>query len=67
MTVKDWLKKSVRTYTYSNGTSEIQENRPRLYCNESVELGFPSTEDDNLKAKFSAWMGKQDFHKKTES
>lgn len=25
------------------------------------------SEDDNLKAKFIAWMGKQDFHKKTES
>ena len=71
MTVRDWLKKSVRTYTYSDGSYEIQENRPRLYCNdeysisvqassfhyckprlngirdyESVELGFPSTEDE---------------------
>lgn len=25
------------------------------------------SEDDNLKAKFIAWIGKQDFHKKTES
>lgn len=25
------------------------------------------SEDDNLKAKFIAWMGKQDSHKKTES
>lgn len=71
MTVRDWLKKSVRTYTCSDGSYEIQENRPRLYCNdgysisvqasgfhyckprlngiqnyESVELGFPSTEDE---------------------
>jgi hypothetical protein len=66
MTIRDWLKKPVRTHTYG-----IQENRPRLYCNdgysisiqasafhyckprldgiqdyESVELGFPSTEDE---------------------
>lgn len=71
MTVKDWLKKPVRTHTYSDGTYEIQENRSRLYCNdgysisvqasgfhyceprlngvqdyESVELGFPSMEDE---------------------
>lgn len=71
MTVKDWLKKSVRVHTYSDGTCEFQENRPRLYCNdgysisvqasgfhyceprldgiqdyESVELGFPSMEDE---------------------
>lgn len=25
------------------------------------------SEDDNLKVKFIAWMGKQDFRKKTES
>lgn len=66
MTIRDWLKKPVRTHAYG-----IQENRPRLYCNdgysisvqasafhyckprldgiqdyESVELGFPSTEDE---------------------
>jgi hypothetical protein len=71
MTIRDWLKKPVRTYTCSDGSYEIQENRPRLYCNdgysisvqassfhyckprlngirdyESVELGFPSTEDE---------------------
>ena len=68
MTVKDWLKKTVRTHTLYD---EIQENRPRLCCNdgfsisvqasefhyceprrngvqdyESVELGFPSVEDE---------------------
>ena len=66
MTIRDWMKKPVRMHTYG-----IQENRPRLYCNdgysisvqassfhycrprldgiqnyESVELGFPSTEDE---------------------
>lgn len=71
MTIRDWLKKPVRAHTYSDGSYEIQENRPRLYCNdgysisvqassfhyckprlngiqdyESVELGFPSTEDE---------------------
>ena len=71
MTVKDWLAKSVKTHTYYDGTYEVQENRPRLYCNdgysisvqasefhycspringaqdyESVELGFPSEEDE---------------------
>lgn len=71
MTVKDWLKKTVKTHTYYDGTCEVQENRPRLYCNdgysisvqassfhycrprldgvqnyESVELGFPSKEDE---------------------
>lgn len=29
MTIRDWLKKPVRTHTYG-----IQENRPRLYCND---------------------------------
>lgn len=71
MTVKDWLKKSVRIHTCYDGSVEIQEKRPRLYCNdgfsisvqasefhycypqlngvrdyESVELGFPSVEDE---------------------
>lgn len=71
MTVKDWLKKPVRAHTYSDGTYEVQENRPRLCCNdgysisvqasgfhyceprlngvqdyESVELGYPSEEDE---------------------
>lgn len=71
MTVKDWLKKSVRTHKCYDGLVEIQENRPRLCCNdgfsisvqasefhyceprrngvqdyESVELGFPSVEDE---------------------
>lgn len=71
MTVKDWLAKPVKTHTYYDGTYEVQENRPRLYCNngysisvqasefhycspringaqdyESVELGFPSEEDE---------------------
>lgn len=71
MTVKDWLKKSVRIHTYYDGSVEIQEKRPRLCCNdgfsisvqasefhycdpqlngvqdyESVELGFPSVEDE---------------------
>ena len=71
MTVKDWLAKPVSTYTYGDGKYEIQEKRPRLYCNdgysvsvqasefhycsprlnglqdyESVELGFPSMEDE---------------------
>ena len=70
MTIKDWLKKTITTRNYVDGT-EIQENRPRLYCNdgysisvqasefhyceprcngvqdyESVELGFPSIEDE---------------------
>lgn len=71
MTVKDWLKKSVRIHTLYDGSVEIQEKRPRLCCNdgfsisvqasefhycepqlngvqdyESVELGFPSVEDE---------------------
>ena len=71
MTIRDWLKKTVRTHTYFDGSCEVQEKRPRLYCNdgysisvqassfhycrqrldgiqnyESVELGFPSTEDE---------------------
>lgn len=71
MTVKDWLKKTVRTHTIYDGSVEIQEKRPRLCCNdgfsisvqasefqnccpqlngvqdyESVELGFPSVEDE---------------------
>ena len=71
MNAKDWLKKTVMAHTYYDGTCEIQENRPRLYCNdgysisvqasgfhyceprldgiqdyESVELGFPSMEDE---------------------
>lgn len=71
MTVKDWLKKTVRTHTCCDGLVEIQERRPRLYCNdgfsisvqasefrecypqlngvqdyESVELGYPSSEDE---------------------
>lgn len=71
MTVKDWLKKSVRTHTLYDGSVEIQEKRPRLCCNdgfsisvqasefhychprlngvqdyESVELGYPSVEDE---------------------
>ena len=70
MTIKDWLKKTITTRNYVDGT-EIQEKRPRLYCNdgysisvqasefhyceprrngvqdyESVELGFPSVEDE---------------------
>lgn len=71
MTVKDWLTKTIKTHVYFDGTCEIQEIRPRLYCNdgysisvqaseyhycsprlngaqdyESVELGFPSKEDE---------------------
>ena len=71
MTVKDWLAKPVSAHTYGDWKYEIQENRPRLYCNdgysisvqasafdycsprlnglqdyESVELGFPSMEDE---------------------
>lgn len=71
MTVKDWLTKSIKVHTYYDGRCEVQENRPRLYCNdgysisvqaskfhycrprldglqdyESVELGFPSMEDE---------------------
>ena len=71
MTVKDWLKKTVRTHTLYDGSVEIQEKRPKLCCNdgfsisvqasefhyccprlngvqdyESVELGFPSVEDE---------------------
>ena len=38
MTVKDWLAKSVKTHTYYDGTYEVQENRPRLYCNDGCKL-----------------------------
>ena len=81
MTVKDWLANTINIHTYKTSNLglnipidrnyEIQEIRPRLYCNdgysisvqasafhycyprlngaknyESVELGFPSMEDE---------------------
>lgn len=43
MTVKDWLKKPVRTHTYSDGKYEIQENRPRLYCNDGYSISVQAS------------------------
>lgn len=45
MTVNDWLKKPVKTHTYSDGSREIQENRPRLYCNDGVGAKFVKNEN----------------------
>ena len=44
MTVKDWLAKSVKTHTYYDGTYEVQENRPRLYCNDGYSISVQASE-----------------------
>ena len=71
MTVKEFLATTIKSHKYPFSGEIIQENRPRLYCNdgysisvqassfhycrprldgvqnyESVELGFPSKEDE---------------------
>ena len=71
MTVKEFLATTIKSHKYLFSDEIIQENRPRLYCNdgysisvqassfhycrpqldgvqnyESVELGFPSKEDE---------------------
>lgn len=71
MTVKEFLATTIKSHKYLFSDEMIQENRPRLYCNdgysisvqassfhycrpqldgvqnyESVELGFPSKEDE---------------------
>ena len=43
MTVKDWLNKLVRTHTYYDGSVEIQENRPRLYCNDGFSISVQAS------------------------
>lgn len=43
MTVKDWLKKPVKVHTYSDGSREIQENRPRLYCNDGYSISVQAS------------------------
>lgn len=43
MTVKDWLKKPVRTHTYYDGLHEVQENRPRLYCNDGYSISVQAS------------------------
>ena len=44
MTVKDWLAKPVEIHTYSNGTHEVQANRPRLYCNDGYSISVQASE-----------------------
>ena len=71
MTVKEFLATTIKSHKYLFSDEIIQENRPRLFCNdgfsisvqassfhycrpqldgvqnyESVELGFPSKEDE---------------------
>ena len=71
MTVKEFLATTIKSHKYLFSDEIIQENRPRLFCNdgfsisvqassfhyckprldgiqdyESVELGFPSMEDE---------------------
>ena len=71
MTIKEFLTTTIKTHKYLFSDEIIQENRPRLFCNdgfsisvqassfhyckprldgiqdyESVELGFPSMEDE---------------------
>ena len=71
MTIKEFLATTIKSHKYLFSDEIIQENRPRLYCNdgysisvqassfhycrpqldgvqnyESVELGFPSKEDE---------------------
>lgn len=43
MTVKDWLKKPVRVHTCSDGLHEVQENRPRLYCNDGYSISVQAS------------------------
>lgn len=43
MTIKDWLKKTITTRNYVDGT-EIQENRPRLYCNDGYSISVQASE-----------------------
>ena len=38
MTIRDWLKKPVRMHTYG-----IQENRPRLYCNDGYSISVQAS------------------------
>lgn len=43
MTVKDWLAKPVSTHTYGDGKYEVQENRPRLYCNDGYSISVQAS------------------------
>ena len=43
MTVKDWLANPVSTRTYGDGKYEIQENRPRLYCNDGYSISVQAS------------------------
>lgn len=43
MTVKDWLANTVNVHTYKDGKYEIQENRPRLYCNDGYSISVQAS------------------------
>lgn len=58
MTVKDWLAKSIRTYTYFDGTCEVQDNRPRLYCNDGYSISVQASAFHYCKPRLN---GLQDY------
>ena len=47
MTVKDWLKKTVKERIYIDGTGivyKVQDIRPRLYCNDGFSVSVQASE-----------------------
>lgn len=58
MTIRDWLKKPVRTHTYSDGSYGIQEIRPRLYCNDGYSISVQASSFHYCKPRLN---GIQDY------
>lgn len=56
----------IAEFSYTMGKGRML-NALRVTDSSADEAIKILSEDDNLKAKFIAWMGKQDSHKKTES
>lgn len=58
MTIRDWLEKPVRTQTCSDGSYEIQENRPRLYCKDGYSISVQASSFHYCKPRLD---GIQDY------
>ena len=55
MTIRDWLKKPVRANTYG-----IQENRPRLHCNDGYSISVQASAFHYCKPRLD---GIQDYER----